>query len=523
MTVQIVGGGVPVLVEGGLVRLEEDHHYEVAVHGPETTALWLDRRSLTRCGPDRFALPVGRWVSPRALPLRHLRDGVELARVDVIVVPRKEKLSEGAWSALLCDIERWLPGVSVGTEGGKHGSVGTAGAAAPLIVEAVVPLVPALMRAIGEVVTSPRLRQTARWREEPLRRARRADREALRWVGRHPDVAFALDAWRASELVGAEPTLLQGYTEDRLDHPVNRYATWLLRRVVTALRSTGEALGAHAARADTPDQAEWCRGRAEHLGQCANAIERVHRRSFLWAVPPAPPTEAALLVLGDDPAYARLHHLGRRFVSPLFRLDSSADLGAAARPSFDLYEVWCFLALHRQLASVRPDLRWRSERLGALLGLEGTGSGAALVGTTEVGESVRIDFNPVFAGWFARRDRPRWSLSGERRPDLVVSRRGPGAPPRWVCLDAKWRAGRSNLAAGFESVHIYRDALRDDEHGGACVGAALLCPAREAEAEDWFTNEFRDRFGCGAFAVTPGVEREPDLARWVLDCLRGAW
>ena len=49
------------------------------------------------------------------------------------------------------------------------------------------------------------------------------------------------------------------------------------------------------------------------------------------------------------------------------------------------------------------------------------------------------------------RRRPH-SLSGERRPDFVVTLDNGRLGNRWVVLDAKYRAGRENLASGLASV-----------------------------------------------------------------------
>jgi hypothetical protein len=52
-----------------------------------------------------------------------------------------------------------------------------------------------------------------------------------------------------------------------------------------------------------------------------------------------------------------------------------------------------------------------------------------------------------------------WSLSRERRPDivLVVSE---GVDSRFLILDAKYRSGRGNILDAMSSAHIYHDSLR---------------------------------------------------------------
>lgn len=233
---------------------------------------------------------------------------------------------------------------------------------------------------------------------------------------------------------------------------------------------------------------------------------------------PQPPTEAALLVVTDDPLYARVHRVCRPFLSPRFRLDGTGP-GAAVRPSFHLYEVWCFFATQRQLAAALPDWSWSLRGAKNLLALRGTGAGAVWSAEGPTG-SLRLLFNPTFASYFQREGRDRWSLSGERRPDLVVTFSGEDGVRSWLCLDAKYRAGRKNLGDALSSAHIYRDSLRYEGYGGSCRAAVLLAPARAAEAGEWFGAEFRRRHGMGIEALTPGRADESQLGRWLVDLLQ---
>ena len=49
-----------------------------------------------------------------------------------------------------------------------------------------------------------------------------------------------------------------------------------------------------------------------------------------------------------------------------------------------------------------------------------TGAGAECEATGREGR-LRIEFNPTFASYLHRKDNPRWTLSTQRRPDIVVS------------------------------------------------------------------------------------------------------
>jgi hypothetical protein len=58
------------------------------------------------------------------------------------------------------------------------------------------------------------------------------------------DLAFhmgigVLDPWHQMELLGAGPTHAQRRTVDSVDHPANRYVSWLVWRVSDCLEKTG--------------------------------------------------------------------------------------------------------------------------------------------------------------------------------------------------------------------------------------------------------------------------------------------
>jgi hypothetical protein len=474
--------------DGETFELVECRRYELRLRADRVE---VDGRSLERIGSG-WVLSIGHWASPAPLVLRGLDAGAEVARARLRVIPRADKLSEQLWLAMLEDLEAWLPGTSVGMEGGRVGEVGRSGAASPLLAEALLPLVPALLHAAHAVVDGPRLRQRSRWEEVPLHQARRADREAIRWALRHPDANVALDPWR--DLGRRQPRFLQRRTDDRLDHPANRYVAWLIHRVAAVLDRLAGELDALAERGVVEDGA-WTTSRAERARRGSIALGALVDRSFLRDLAPTPPSEAALQVVLDDPVYGRVHRLGRPFLAPRFQLTSDGTTPASIRPTFHLYELWCLLAVQRQLAEVLPEWTWTARGLGALLS-SGTGSGAAFVASGPGGARVQLQFNPTFPGWFNRGPSARFSISAERRPDLVVTFDGPRGRA-WLVLDAKWRVGRTNLGDAFTSVHVYRVALRDEDRGGPCRGAALLAPSVGADCADWFTAGFRERHGCG--------------------------
>ena len=310
--------GVEVLLDDGVLRLEEDHTYHLAVpangEGPRA---WFGERELAwNEGQAKFAIEVGRWVGTSAL---RISSGGGDIRFRVEVAPRTEKLSDASWLAMLSELEAWNPGLPVGLEGGGVGTVGTEGISAPVLAIALLPLVSPLIRAVRAIASAPRDHTTAFREDVPLRTVRRADRETLQWLAAHSGAARAVDRWFVAEAGFLDPYIPQDRTRETVDHPVNRYLAWLVKRAARRLRDLAEALTGAAPRAN-PDTAEWCLARARAAAIAADALTTTLRQTFLGALTPMPATEAALLAVQDDPAYARAPTPSR---APSFRLVSS--------------------------------------------------------------------------------------------------------------------------------------------------------------------------------------------------------
>ncbi|WP_083681687.1 DUF2357 domain-containing protein [Archangium sp. Cb G35] len=512
--------GEPLPLTEGVLYLEEARQYFVAPEagGPGDTRASLGPLALEWDSEERaFRLPIAQWVGAQVL--RVASKGEEWTAA-VQVVPRADKLSEHAWAVLLSDLEAWLPALSVGEQPGLQGAVVTGGSRVSHLVEAVLPLVPALMKAVREIISAPRQRTSRSETVLPANRVRRVERSTLGWLERHPEAARALSARWDTEADARRPPLVPaGLATETLDHPANRYVAWLVRSIARDLGTYAEVLqgttqgGAAPAGTDAGDWVRWCAARAEALREASAVLQALGRRSWLAALTPSPPTEAAMAVVVDDPSYARLHRLGRHFRSPLFRLGTVPDApGAATRPSYELYELWTFLALRGLLGRLLPEYQWTSQGLEPLATLGEPLDGASFEGTGP-GGTLRLLFNPTFRGYLSRGKAPRFSVSGERRPDLVLLW-SEGERRRWVCLDAKYRVARDGLSDAFESAHLYRDSLRWPEWGGRCEAAVLLAPAELPACAPWFEPGFLAEHQVGVFRLTPGTEPGP-LSEWL--------
>ena len=489
--------GAEVVPSGDVVALEEAWSYRLEL--PAGAAAFVEGTPLAPV-PGGFELPIGHWVGDVALEV-HANGTTHPYRLRI--APRPEKLAPHAWTALLEDLETWLPGVTTGDVPSAHGAAGTRGADAPHVAAALLPLVPALHAAARAIAASPREAVRETWEDVPMRAVRRVDGATIRWLSR---TAAASALHGTVEELGIRPPLVpQRLPHPSLDHPANRYVRWALLRAAARL----DACAARLAAVDDP----WCRGRARRAEAGAASLRELVARTFLRAITAAPPTQAALLAVQDDPLYARLHRLVRPFLAPRFEL--ADGLAAAARPSFTLYELWTFLALKRVLAASLPGATWTRRGLASLAA--GTGNGARFTANLPDGAVLRLHFNPTFPGYLAR-GTGRHSLSGERRPDLVVTFER-GAEKAWVCLDAKYRVRAPNVADALVSLHVYRDSLRWPAYGGPCRAAWILVPAREAACAPWFAPSFHLAHGQGAWRLTPGKPLPHELGAAVLAAL----
>lgn len=520
----------PIALVDGALCLEEAREYLLvpppteaatrpgeAYFGPVALDWSAARRAFSLSTSHAVGTQILRYLSPSGEQMLQVR-----------VLPRPEKLSEDAWLTMLTDLDTWLPGLAVGEEAVLTGAVATGGAAAAQLVEAVLPLVKPLISAVRQVVANPR-----RWSRRvdgfaPAHTVRRIGRTTLAWLERHPDGLRALSIrWEEGRAPVRPPQVLTEETVELLDHPANRYLSWLVRGIANQLSTLAAALypteTAHDPNGQGADEEglRWRQARAQALRAASDELKQWVRLTWLSKVDPAPPSEAAMAVVIDEPTYARVHRLARFFRSPLFSgTTEPTALPAMSRPSYELYELWTFLAVMRELQRALPEHRWTSKGLLPLRSLGEPLDGAELIGEGP-DSKVRLLFNPTFRGYLARGNARRFSISGERRPDLVLTWESPSRQG-WLCLDAKYRVQSSYLADAFSSAHLYRDSLRWPSYGGRCHQAVLLVPAELGECSPWFSEAFLRDHQVGVFRATPGVESAARLGVWLREVLTGA-
>lgn len=470
---------------------------------------------LLRGQDGAFELRVGHAVGVTELVIETAQ-GARSHRIELR--PREQKLDVDAWCALVDDLVAWLPGVLVGLSEAAAGGVAREGVAAGLIAAAVAPLVPQFVRAIEAVIRAPRTAEHPRTEDRRMHTVRRVNSETLRWIGRHPSTIVSVRA-EAGSVMTNDPWIPARLTDVSLDHSASRAVRWYAEQVGRRLRPIAAALRA-AARGQLDTIAGWCEAQASVLESTAERLDQLVARSFLAHLAAEPPGPTALLTLADDPTYARVLRLARRILGAKFSQDRGDEaLPVPARASFELYELWCLLAVRRALDAALGDGSWTSGSLRASALLAHDLHELVLRRKLPEGE-VMIGYNLTFQSYLSAPKADRVALTGERRPDLVVAWSPAEGSPTWLVLDAKYRVARGSVGEAFESLHIYRDGLRWGSFGGRPRAGLLLVPTVTAECAPWAEPTFRDAHGLALWALRPGMLPDRALGDWLLDTMQ---
>lgn len=219
-------------------------------------------------------------------------------------------------------------------------------------------------------------------------------------------------------------------------------------------------------------------------------------------------TSAGLTQIAANPAYARAYRSG----TEVLRLGVDRDLSLEhlhVSPSWGVYETWCLVALAETLeTSLDVEFKQGASRFARC--------DLALLATLPDGRTLELLFQATFQSDGLGSTAPAWSLSRERRPDmvLVVSN---GNGHRALVLDAKYRTGRANVLDAMASAHIYHDSLFV---AGRCPDACLLLLPGKAEVASLEDPVTWASFGVGTLSgysmVNSGVQRCVEtISRWL--------
>ncbi|HEY8451852.1 MAG TPA: DUF2357 domain-containing protein [Natronosporangium sp.] len=307
--------------------------------------------------------------------------------------------------------------------------------------------------------------------------------------------------------------LPSGRAQETLDNPENRWLKTNLslvrRRLTDIARSVERELRRFGQSGGNRTIQEAVHGEVSQLGR---QLDRLLSLPFLQDVQGGPSRTTPSLTLLSAPGYSEAYRSMMVLLLGLMADGEPYDL--SVKDVHELYEIWCFLQVVQITGGlIAGDVSARESvkitQNGVRVSLARDKDSA--ITFSGAGREVEIRYNPSYPG-----------LTGEQRPDIVITLRQSDWPPLVVVLDAKYRVdasveySRTFGCAGppqdsINALHRYRDAIVfGDVHTGMkrpVVRCAALYPLSARESEAYSRSVFveaLDHLGVGALPFLPG-------------------
>lgn len=421
--------------------------------------------------------------------------GKVIATYHFDVAPDRSKLGEVAFAAMLDELLAFDPRLLLGNEYAQL-EVGREGRASnPHLQYARLKRYgPTLLSALAEILRKP---LTRLHRERSLRlphQLRRIDRQTLRRAVQDPAATALLYNLERTSANGEVlrfdvPTVFEDF-----DNPANQALAVVLgevlrrtRHVINALQKLADGerdIGARSAL--TPRLGR----RIEFLEDLHSDLRKIQRSEPFCSLRQPRITAAGLNAISAHPAYARAYRHGWYVLRP--GIDGSRDGERLwISPTWEIYERWCYLQVVTLVKSIYPSLDWRTSWPGASLDH---------ICFTGRGIDMRIDvLLQLRCPAFDRPDNDGFSsISGERKPDIVVTLESP-TQRLFIVMDAKYRVDREWVLDGMASAHLYRDCLR---WKGRKPDLAVLLVPRGGGAPLLETVDYQRSYGVGVAVLS---------------------
>lgn len=359
---------------------------------------------------------------------------------------------------------------------------------------------PAFLSAVEFIVRSPHRFLAAQTQILPLSRVRRLHHTALH---DRRIAAIATGQYLPSDSI--DSFQINGLTSaTTFDTPSNRTLMALLRRFRATVVSLTEAV--HRCRLGGPKEEQLLRSsrRLYDLNLLARRTDKLLVGTLFREVSAAETSAAGLTQIAAQPNYSRAYRLGCRALAiQIEGNDDSEQLHVP--PSWGIYELWCFLcAVNCALqVTASPPVKRPSNAAATELAVR-----------FELPDHQRLEvlFQATFPALKPNASRLAWSLSAERRPDIVLLHHR-SSDVKAMVLDAKWRSGRVNVLDAMASAHIYHDALRI---GSAQPSPCILLLPGLPNVDELENDKFIHAHGVGAVSsVRPAAEGLPRLQAFI--------
>lgn len=341
---------------------------------------------------------------------------------------------------------------------------------------------PSFLGAVEAIARSPHRFLAADTKVLPLSRVRQLhhrslqDRRLAAIATGHTLGSESIDSFQVNSLTSA-PTF---------DTSANRTLLALLLRFRAAVSSVQGKVGDLKLGTPQDEQSVRVERRLQDLALLTQRTRRLLFTPLFREVTNAATSAAGFTQIAAQPTYSKAYRLGCRAVATQLEGSGATDQ-LHVPPSWGIYEIWCLLSVATSIAEVTgaAPVEAASKTVAAE---------RALWFTLPGGRQLEVLFQATFPALRPSGKRFGWSLSRERRPDIVLVLHGINKP-RALVLDAKWRSGRDNVLEAMESAHNYHDALRvNSARPSPCL---LLLPG-QASVPELEQDEYIQEHGVGA-------------------------
>lgn len=413
------------------------------------------------------------------------------------VAPDPAKLGQAFFQQMVDELQTRDPQLLFGAEAAQH-DIGSSGqfTSVHLADARLKRFGSQYLHALKQVAARPLTVLRSERRLEPWYRVSRIDQRTLSHIMANPKAVIGLgaegDAGVADQLLFDVPA-----SREDLDTPAHRVLARELVAVIQRIRSVREQLAALGKR-DRPGQVRTPMGprlpwREQRLDGLEARLTTLLRARPFSEVTRHEVSSAGLNVISGHPAYARVFRLGWQILRPGIEGENAGET-LPVSPSWEVYERWCLLRVVEALQQIYPGFAWT--RTG------GSRADIARFSGRSAGIHVQARLQTSFPAIDMRAERSHFfSISGERRPDIVVTWSS-GSSRKLLVFDAKYRVSRENVLQAMASAHIYRDCLRWNAIRPDY--AMLLVPAGGGVPE-LEKASFHAEHGVGVIALSPAT------------------
>jgi hypothetical protein len=343
------------------------------------------------------------------------------------------------------------------------------------------------LNSVSRIAQLPHKRLAADRQQLPLSRVRRIHPSALRDRTLNNLIANPLTV--SDQL---ESLQIPSWTSTpTVDTPANRALLALLKRFRATVVELRQIVAVFKLPEDKDEQKQKAPRRLEELDLLVEKTTRLIQRPPFNQVKSGEIGSSGLTQIAAQPEYSRAYRLGCAAMA------SQVDGNQLIDPlrvnfSWGIYETWCFLQTLKCLEQVLNTVLVATTPKTASADL-------AFYAQLALDHSVELLFQATFAA-NKPASRSVWSISRERRPDILIVERK-GLRVRSMVLDAKWRSGRGNVLEAMESTHIYHDSLRVES---VAPSPCLLLLPGVSDVDALSDPAFIDEHGVGAiFEFSP--------------------